>query len=180
MPGSTVDVANPGWKSKVGVGTTVRWPRGIGGRGNEGVATFVQHLPGAIGYVAWDFTKRNHMAFTAMKNASGTLVQPGAETFKAAAADADWSSSLHPILTNEPGKDAWPVVGATFVLLHTLQDKPDYGQETLKFFDWAFANGNRAAEDLDYIPLPESAVTEIRSEWRAKVKDALGRPVAGP
>jgi phosphate transport system substrate-binding protein len=158
----------------------VRWPRGIRGRGNEGVATFVQHLPGAIGYVAWDFTKQNHMAYTAMKNASGAVVEPGAATFKAAAAGADWSKTFYQILTNEPGKDAWPVVGATFVLLHVTQDKADRGEETLKFFDWAFTNGNRAAEDLDYIPLPESAVTEIRSEWRAKVKDALGRPVTVP
>jgi phosphate transport system substrate-binding protein len=171
---------NPEWKSKVGEGATVRWPHGTGGRGNEGVATYVQHLPGAIGYVAWDFTKQNHMAYAAMKNASGAVVQPGAATFKAAAAGADWSKTLCQILTNEPGKDAWPVVGATFVLLHVTQDKADRAEETLKFFDWVFANGNRAAEDLDYIPLPESVVTEIRSEWRAKVKDPLGRPVVGP
>jgi phosphate transport system substrate-binding protein len=111
---------NPEWKSKVGDGTSVRWPRGIGGRGNEGVATFVQILPGAIGYVAWDFTKRHRMSYIAMENASGVAVQPGPQTFKAAAASADWSKSLVPILTNEPGKDAWPVVGATFVLLRRV------------------------------------------------------------
>ncbi|SOE87872.1 phosphate ABC transporter substrate-binding protein, PhoT family [Burkholderia sp. YR290] len=170
---------NSEWKSKVGEGTTVRWPRGIGGKGNEGVATFVQHLPGAIGYVAWDFTKQNHMTYTAMKNASGAVVQPAVETFKAAAAEADWSKSFYQILTNEPGQDAWPLVGATFVLLHTTQDKADHGQETLKFFDWASRNGNQAAQDLDYIPLPDPVVIEIRSQWRTRVKDASGKPVAG-
>ena len=171
---------NPEWKSRIGEGATVRWPHGTGGRGNEGVATFVQHLPGAIGYVAWDFTKQNHLAYTAMKNASGAVVQPGAAAFKAAAAGVDWSKSFAQILTNEPGKDAWPIVGATFVLLHATQDKVDHREETLKFFDGAFTNGNRAAEDLDYIPLPESAVTEIRSEWHTKVKETSGRPVSRP
>ncbi|MBK5052261.1 phosphate ABC transporter substrate-binding protein PstS, partial [Burkholderia sp. R-70006] len=171
---------NPEWKSKVGEGATVRWPHGAGGRGNEGVATFVLRVPGAIGYVAWDFTKQNHMAYTAMKNASGAVVQPGASTFRAAAAGADWSKTFSQILTNEPGKDAWPVVGATFVLLHATQDKADHGAETLKFFDWAFTNGNKVAEDLDYIPLPESAVAEIRSQWGVNTKDSVGKPVTGP
>jgi phosphate transport system substrate-binding protein len=170
---------NPEWKSKVGEGSAVNWPTGTGGKGNDGVAAFVQRLPGAIGYVEWAYTKQNHMAYTAMKNASGAVVQPGPETFKAAAASADWSKSFYQILTNEPGKDAWPVVGATFVLLHTTQDKPDHGKETLKFFDWAFRNGTRAAQDLDYIPLPDSVVTEIRSQWQEKVKDASGKSVAG-
>jgi phosphate transport system substrate-binding protein len=171
---------NPEWKSRIGEGATVRWPHGTGGRGNEGVATFVQRLPGAIGYVAWDFTKQNHMAYTAMKNASGAVVQPGAATFKAAAAGVDWSKTFSQILTNEPGKDAWPVVGATFVLLHAAQDKADHRDETLKFFDWAFTNGNRAAEDLDYIPLPESAVTGIRAEWRDKAKTTVSKTVSAP
>jgi phosphate transport system substrate-binding protein len=170
---------NPEWKSKVGEGSAVNWPTGTGGKGNDGVAAFVQRLPGAIGYVEWAYTKQNHMAYTAMKNASGAVVQPGPETFKAAAASADWSKSFYQILTNEPGKDAWPVVGATFVLLHTTQDKPDHGKETLKFFDWAFRNGTQAAQDLDYIPLPDSVVTEIRSQWQVKVKDVSGKSVAG-
>jgi phosphate transport system substrate-binding protein len=169
---------NPEWKSKVGEGTTVSWPTGVGGKGNDGVAAFVQRLPGAIGYVEWAYTKQNHMTYTAMKNASGAVVQPSPETFKAAAVGADWKTSFYQILTNEPGKDAWPVVGATFVLVHTAQDKPDHGKETLKFFDWAFKNGSQAAQDLDYISLPDSVVTEIRSQWQTKVKDASGKPVA--
>src|ERR1700739_1820591 len=100
-----------------------------------------------------------------MKNAAGTGVTPKPDTFKAAAAGADWSKSFYQILTNEPGKDAWPVVGATFVLVHTTQDKPAEGTETLKFFDWAFKNGGQAASDLDYISLPDSVVSQIRSQW---------------
>jgi phosphate transport system substrate-binding protein len=169
---------NPDWKSKVGEGTTVAWPTGTGGKGNDGVAAFVQRLPGAIGYVEWAYAKQNHMVYTAMKNEAGAVVQPGTETFKAAAAGADWKKSFYQILTDEPGKDAWPVVGATFVLLHTAQDKPDQGKETLKFFDWAFKNGGAAANDLDYISLPQSVVDEIQSQWKTKVKDAGGKPIA--
>jgi phosphate transport system substrate-binding protein len=170
---------SPEWKSKVGEGTSVRWPRGIGGRGNEGVATFVQHLPGAIGYVAWDFTKQNHMSYAAMDSASGAVVQPGPETFKAAAASADWSKSLFPILTNESGANAWPVVGATYILVHSTQAKPERGEETLRFLDWALTNGNQAAEDLDYIPLPPAVASEIRTQLHARVKNPSGKTVAG-
>jgi len=170
---------NPEWKSRIGEGTSVRWPRGIGGRGNEGVATFVQHLPGAIGYVAWDFTKQNHMSYTAMENASGAVVQPGPETFKAAAASADWSRSLFPILANEPGANAWPVVGATYVLLHSTPNKPERSEATLKFLEWALTNGGQAAEDLDYVPLPPPVVSEIRTQLHARVKNPSGKAIAG-
>jgi phosphate transport system substrate-binding protein len=169
---------NPEWKSKVGEGATVNWPTGTGGKGNDGVAAFVQRLPGAVGYVEWAYAKQNNMAYTAMKNAAGTTVKPSTETFKAAAAGADWSKSFYQILTNEPGKDAWPIVGATFVLLHTVQAKPSQGAETLKFFDWAFKNGDQAAQELDYISLPQAVESEIRTQWRTKVKDAAGKPVA--
>ena len=169
---------NPEWKSKVGEGSTVNWPTGTGGKGNDGVAAFVQRLPGAIGYVEWAYAKQNKMVFVDMKNAAGTVIEPKTETFKAAAAGADWSKSFYQILTNEPGKDAWPIVGATFVLLHTTQDKAPQGTETLKFFDWAFKNGSGAADSLDYISLPESVVTEIKSQWKEKVKDASGKSVA--
>ena len=169
---------NADWKSKVGEGATVSWPTGTGGKGNDGVAAFVQRLPGAIGYVEWAYAKQNKMVFVDMKNAAGTVVEPKTETFKAAAAGADWSKSFYQILTNEPGKNAWPIVGATFVLLHTAQDKPAQGTETLKFFDWAFKNGSQAANDLDYISLPDSVVSEIRTQWKSKVKDAAGKPIA--
>ncbi|EMN5130396.1 phosphate ABC transporter substrate-binding protein PstS [Burkholderia contaminans] len=169
---------NGEWKSKIGEGTTVNWPTGTGGKGNDGVAAFVQRLPGAIGYVEWAYAKKNNMVYTALKNSTGTVVEPKTETFKAAAAGANWSKSFYQILTNQPGKDAWPVVGATFVLLHATQKKPAQGAETLKFFDWAFHNGNQAATELDYISLPESVVSEIRTQWKAKIKDASGKPIA--
>ncbi len=169
---------NPEWKSKVGEGSTVNWPTGTGGKGNDGVAAFVQRLPGAIGYVEWAYAKQNKMVYVDLKNAAGNVVEPKTETFKAAAASADWSKSFYQILTNEPGKDAWPVVGATFVLLHTTQDKAPQGAETLKFFDWAFKNGTQAADSLDYISLPDSVVAEIKSQWKDKVKDASGKSVA--
>ncbi|WP_321794452.1 phosphate ABC transporter substrate-binding protein PstS [Caballeronia sp. J97] len=169
---------NADWKSKVGEGSTVNWPTGTGGKGNDGVAAFVQRLPGAIGYVEWAYAKQNKMTYVGMKNSAGTVVEPKTDTFKAAAAGADWSKSFYQILTNEPGKDAWPIVGATFVLLHATQEKPAQGTETLKFFDWAFKNGGQAANDLDYISLPESVVAEIKTQWKAKVKDASGKSVA--
>jgi len=169
---------SPDWKSKVGEGSTVNWPTGTGGKGNDGVAAFVQRLPGAIGYVEWAYAKQNHMTYVDMKNAAGAVVAPKTESFKAAAAGADWSKSFYQILTNEPGKDAWPIVGATFVLVHTTQDKPAEGTETLKFFDWAFKNGTQAANDLDYITLPDSVVSQIRTQWKAKVKDASGKALA--
>ncbi|MDE2610439.1 MAG: phosphate ABC transporter substrate-binding protein PstS, partial [Burkholderiales bacterium] len=130
---------SPTWKSEVGVGTSLKWPAtSAGGNGNPGVAAFVQRLPGAIGYVESAYVQQNHMTYTAMKNTSGNVVEPKEETFKAAAAGADWSKSFYQILTDEPGKNAWPIVGATFVLLHTKQDKPVQGAEVLKFFDWSF------------------------------------------
>lgn len=154
------------------------WPTGSGGKGNDGVAAFVQRLPGAIGYVEWAYAKQNRMIYTAMKNESGAVVEPTTETFKAAAAGADWKKSFYQILTNEPGKNAWPVVGATFVLLHTVQDKPEQAKETLKFFDWSFRNGTAAADSLDYISLPQSVISEIEGQWKVKVKDTTGNPVA--
>lgn len=169
---------SPEWKAKVSEGTMVKWPVGMGGKGNDGVAAFVQRLPGAIGYVEWAYAKQNHMTYVALKNASGATVEPTAGSFRAAAAGANWRKSFYQILTNEPGRNAWPVVGATFVLLHARQDRPEQGREVLKFFDWAFKNGTPAANQLDYIPLPAPVVNEIRVQWRAKVKAANGSPIA--
>ncbi|MEM5388510.1 phosphate ABC transporter substrate-binding protein PstS [Paraburkholderia phymatum] len=170
---------SPEWKRRVGEGTSVRWPLGIGGNGNEGVATYVGYLPGAIGYVAWDFTKQNHLTYTAMTNAAGNVVQPGVATFKAAVASADWSGSLYLLLTNQPGKDAWPVMGATYVLLRQTADKPGDGA-TLKFFDWAFNHGGQTVNTLDYIPLPELVLTKIRAQWPVNAGETVaGKRLAG-
>ncbi len=156
---------NPEWKRRVGEGTSVHWPLGIGGKGNEGVATFVGYLPGAIGYIAWDFTKHNRLTYTAMTNAAGAVVEPGAASFNAAAANADWSGSLDRLLTNQPGKEAWPVMGATYVLLGTTPAKPGRDKETLKFFDWALTHGETTIQALDYVPLPGAVVAKIRAQW---------------
>ena len=168
---------SPEWKTKVGEGTAVQWPVGLGGKGNEGVSAFVQRLPGSIGYVEYAYAKQNKLTHAIMKNASGNFVAPDDLTFKAAAAHADWTkSNFAEILTEQTGKDAWPLTGATFILMHKVQDKPAQGLETLKFFEWAYKNGTKMADELDYVPLPESLVKLIHASW-AQIKDATGKPV---
>jgi phosphate transport system substrate-binding protein len=169
---------SPEWKSKVGEGTTVNWPTGTGGKGNDGVAAFIQRLPGAIGYVEWAYVMQNHMVYTDMVNQAGKTVTPATATFAAAAKGAEWDKSFYQILTNEPGTDAWPIVGATFVLLHKQQDNAAQGAETLKFFQWSFNNGNQSVADLNYIPLPKSVTAEIEKQWKMSVKDSAGKSVA--
>ena len=169
---------NADWKSKVGEGAAVNWPaNGVGGKGNEGVAQYVQRLPNSIGYVEYAYAKQNKMDFVSMKNQAGSFVEPDDSTFKAAAAGADWSKTYYQVLTDEPGKDAWPITGATFVLMHKAQDKPIQGAAVLKFFDWAYGNGDKAAAELDYVSLPDALKAQIRKQW-ADVKDTAGKSVA--
>ncbi len=170
---------SPDWKSKVGEGTAPNWPVGTGGKGNEGVSAFVQRLPGAIGYVEYAYAKQSKMPYASMKNADGVFVEPDDKTFKAAAAGAQWEQNrYYVILTNQPGKDSWPIAASTFVMMHKVQDKPEQGAETLKFFDWAFAKGADMAESLDYVPLPSPLVTSIKSTWSANLKDGSGKAIA--
>jgi phosphate transport system substrate-binding protein len=164
------------WKSKVGEGTAVQWPVGLGGKGNEGVAAFVQRLPGSIGYVEYAYAKQNKMSYAILQNAAGNYVVPDDPTFKAAAAGAEWKNGFYEILTNQKGKDAWPISGATFILMQKVQDKPAQGAETLKFFEWAYKNGGKMAEELDYVPMPESVVKLINAAW-GNIKDASGKAV---
>ena len=168
---------NPEWKSKVGEGTAVNWPTGAGGKGNEGVAAFVNRLPNSIGYVEYAYVKQNKMNYALMQNSAGSFVAPDDDTFKAAAAGADWSKSFYQILTNQAGKDAWPLTGATFILMHKTQDKPAEAASTLKFFNWAYKNGDKMAADLEYVAMPESVKTQIEKSW-SEIKDAAGKPVA--
>ena len=168
---------NPEWKTKVGEGTAVNWPVGAGGKGNEGVAAFVGRLPNSIGYVEYAYVKQNKMTFTQMRNAAGTFVSPDDTAFKAAAAGADWAKSFYQILTEQPGKDAWPITGATFILMHKVQDKPAQAASSLKFFEWAYKNGDKTADDLDYVPMPATVKTAIEKTW-ADIKDASGKAVA--
>ena len=166
------------WKSRVGEGTAVNWPTGVGGKGNEGVSAFVQRLPNSIGYVEYAYAKQNKMAYALLRNRDGVFVAPDADNFKAAAAGADWSKTFHQILTEQPGKDAWPISGATFILMHQRQDKPELAAQVLKFFDWAFANGDKMAAELEYVPLPGAVKDLVRKSWATTIKDAAGRPIA--
>jgi len=167
---------NAEWKSKVGEGTAVQWPLGLGGKGNEGVAAFVQRVPAAIGYVEYAYAKQNKLIHTQMQNKDGQFVQPDDDAFKASAAGADWTrSAFYEILTDQPGKATWPISGATFILLHKTQAKPAQAVETMKFFDWALKNGGKLATELDYVPLPDSVVKLINTTWSTSIKDASGK-----
>lgn len=168
---------NAEWKDKVGEGTAVNWPTGAGGKGNEGVAAFVTRLPNSIGYVEYAYVKQNKMNYALMQNKAGNFVVPDDSAFKAAAANADWAKSFYQILTDQNGKEAWPMTGATFILMYKTQDKPAVASSVLKFFSWAYKNGDKVADDLDYVPMPESVKAAIEKSW-AEIKDAAGKPVA--
>lgn len=168
---------NAGWKQAVGEGAAVNWPTGAGGKGNEGVSAFVGRLPNAIGYVEYAYAKTNKMSHIALKNADGAYVQPDDAAFKASAAGADWAKSFYQVLTNQPGKASWPISGATFILMHKNAEKPEQAAASLKFFDWAFINGDQTASDLEYVPLPASVKDLVRKQW-AGVKDPAGKSVS--
>jgi len=165
------------WKSKVGSSTAVAWPEGVGGKGNEGVAAYVQRIKGSIGYVEYAYAKRNKMAYASVQNKDGQFVEPDDTTFQAAAAYADWKSApgFYQILTNQPGKTSWPITGASFILLHVKQDKPESAAEVLKFFDWAFKNGQKMAGELDYVAMPDAVTKVIADAWKTQVKDPSGK-----
>jgi phosphate transport system substrate-binding protein len=169
---------NAEWKAKVGEGTAVNWPVGAGGKGNEGVAAFVQRLPNSIGYVEYAYVKQNKMNFTLMRNRDGVFVPPSEEAFKAAAAGADWNRTFYQITTDQPGKDAWPLTNPTYILMYKTQDKPANAAAALKFFDWVFSNGDKAADELDYVALPPSVKDLVRRQWSTQIKDASGKAIS--
>ena len=154
----------PEWKEKVGAGTAVKWPVGVGGKGNEGVAANAQRLNGAIGYVEYAYAKKNNLTYVQLKNRANQWILPDDETFKAAAAGADWSS-MDLVLTDQKHQNAWPITGASYILMHKVQADPTVGRAVLKFFNWSFANGEKMATDLDYVPLPKDVVTKVKAEW---------------
>jgi phosphate transport system substrate-binding protein len=158
---------NSDWKDKVGSATSVKWPTGIGGKGNEGVAANAQRLQGAIGYVEYAYAKKNKLAHVQLQNRDGKWVQPDDETFKAAAANAEWSTSngLYNVLTDQKGQNAWPITGASYIIMHKVQADPLVGRTVLKFFSWAYANGGAMATELDYVHLPKDVVSKVRVEW---------------
>ena len=168
---------NAEWKTKVGEGTAVNWPVGAGGKGNEGVAAFVGRLPNSIGYVEYSYVKQNKMTFAQMRNSAGVFVSPDDTAFKAATVGADWTKSFYQILTEQSGKDAWPITGATFILMQKVQDKPAQATAVLKFLEWAYKSGDKTAEELDYVPMPANVKAVIEKSW-AEIKDASGKPIA--
>lgn len=166
--------ASAEWKQKVGESTAPQWPVGLGGKGNEGVSSFVQRVPASIGYVEYAYAKQNKLVYALVQNKAKAWPLPDDTTFAAAAKGADWSNSFYEILTDEPEKDAWPITSATFILVHKVQDKPAQGAEVLKFFEWAYKSGSKLAVDLDYVPLPEATVKLIHASW-AQIKDGSGK-----
>jgi len=167
------------WKSKVGANTAVEWPVGIGAKGNEGVANNVANTKGSIGYVEYAYAKQNKMTTAAMINKDGKTVSPNAESFQAAAASAEWEATpgFGVILTDEPGAGSWPIAGATFILIHKQPPDPAAATEALKFFAWAYTKGDKMAEELDYVPMPDKVVNAIQKVWASEIKDASGKPL---
>ena len=167
------------WKDKAGNNTSVKWPTGVAGKGNEGVAAYVQRLPGSIGYVEYAYALQNKMSYVHLQNRDGNYVDPDDRTFRAAAANAQWDKApgFYQILTDQPGKESWPITGATFILMHKKQEKPANAAVALKFFEWAYESGDKMALELDYIPMPDSVVKLVKAEWK-KIQDASGKPIA--
>jgi len=168
---------SPTWKSSIGAGTAVKWATGVGGKGNEGVAANVQRIKGGIGYVEWAYAKKNKLSHTQLQNMDGQFLQPDDAYFKAAAASADWKNApgFGLVLTNQPGKQSWPITGASYIMMHKSQANADKAKEVLKFFDWSFKNGDAAAAELDYVPMPPAVVQQIQTAWKTQLKDASGK-----
>jgi phosphate transport system substrate-binding protein len=154
------------FKDTIGEGTAVNWKVGAGGKGNEGVAAMVRQLPGTLGYVEFAYVKQTKMNWVNVQNAAGTWVAPTEESFKAAAANADWNRTYFQILTNQAGKEAWPISGATFILVYLKPEDAAKSKTAIAFFDWAFASGDKAADDLDYVALPLAVKNKIRADWK--------------
>jgi len=169
------------WKDKVGNAPSVSWPAASssGGKGNEGVASFVQRIKGAVGYVEYAYAKQNKMTYTLLQNKDANFVSPNDKSFQAAAASADWKNApgFYEILTDEPGKNTWPITGATFILMHKTQPDAAKAKEVLKFFDWAYQNGDAMALELDYIPMPDDVVKLVQSAWKSQIKDPSGKGI---
>jgi phosphate transport system substrate-binding protein len=168
---------HPEWKAKVGEGAAVNWPVGAGGKGNEGVAAFVARLPNSIGYVEYSYVKQNKLTYALLKNRDGNFVAPDDDAFKAAAAGADWNKTFYQLITDQPGKNTWPISTATYILMYNKQDKPANASEALKFFNWAYANGGKAAADLDYVPMPPAVVTAVQKAW-GTMTDNAGKAIS--
>ncbi|MDB5459262.1 MAG: phosphate transporter substrate-binding protein PstS [Caulobacteraceae bacterium] len=170
---------SPAWAQRVGANDSVEWPTGLGGKGNDGVAAFVKQTIGSIGYVEYAFAKQNKLTYANMKNKAGAFVAPTAGAFAAAASGADWSKAPgnYLLLLDQPGAASWPITAATFILVYKKQDKPESGKEVLAFFDWAYKNGDAAAQALDYVPMPAPVKTMMRKQWATQIKAADGKAI---
>jgi phosphate transport system substrate-binding protein len=169
---------SPEWKATVSEGTSVQWPTGLGGKGNEGVSAITSRTIGGIGYVEYAYALQNKMVHTKLVNRDGVALEPSIAVFQSAAAHADWKNApgLYLILTNQPGNDTWPITGATFILMHKTQDQPDRAKQVLQFFDWAYKNGADMAKSLAYVPMPPSAVEIFEDSWK-QIVGPDGKPV---
>jgi phosphate transport system substrate-binding protein len=169
---------SPEWKEKIGENTSVQFPTGIGGKGNEGVSAMASRTGGAIGYVEYAYAKQNKLTYTLLENKDRQFVSPETKSFQAAAANADWAKApdFYLLLTNQPGRDSWPITGASFILMHKQQSKPEVAREALNFFDWAYRNGGPMADQLDYVPMPDSVVKMVAQSWQ-QIKGPDGKPV---
>ena len=170
---------SPEWKSEVGSNTSVEWPVGIGAKGNEGVANNVAQMKGAVGYVEYAYAKQNKMSHVKMLNKDGQAVEPTADSFMAAAANANWEGTpgFGLVLTDGAGAKAWPIAGATFILMHKQPRDPAVAAEALKFFAWAYAKGDQMSLELDYVPMPDQVVGAVQKMWTAQIKDSSGKPL---
>jgi phosphate transport system substrate-binding protein len=164
--------SSPKFKDSIGANTSVQWPVGIGAKGNDGAANMTAQTDGAIGYVEYAYAKQNKMAYTKLVNASGKSVAPDAASFQAAASSADWAHApgYYLILTNQSGDKSWPITGASFILVYQTPPDAAATAAALKFFDWAYKNGAQMAADLDYVPLPDSLIAQVRATWKSQVK----------
>ncbi|WP_018122397.1 phosphate ABC transporter substrate-binding protein PstS [Wohlfahrtiimonas chitiniclastica] len=172
---SYLSKVNSEWNQQVGKSTTVKWPVGVGGKGNDGVAAFVQRLPGSIGYVEYAYAKQNNLAYTKLYSADGQVISPSAESFSAAAKKANWAETFAQDLTNQSGDNAWPITSTTFILLQKVQDNAEKGKAVLNFFDWAYQNGQQAAVALDYAVLPDNVIAEIKKAWATELTTKDGQ-----
>ena len=163
---------SPEWKTKVGEGTAVRWPTGVGGKGNEGVAAYTKQIKGAIGYVELSYALVNNLTYGAVQNAAGNFIVPSNETIAAAAASADWAGvqDVSLVITNAPGDQAYPISATNFMLMHKQPKDAARSAQALAFFDWVYANGDEAATKLGYVPLPDELVAQIKAYWAANIK----------
>ncbi len=167
------------WEQKVGNNTSVEWPAGIGGKGNEGVANFTAQTPGSIGYVEYAYALQNKLSYTMLASHDGGFIKPTAETFQSAASHADWKNApgFYLVLTDQPGKESWPITGASFILMHTEQSKPEQAKEVLEFFSWCYASGAKMAEELVYVPMPKAVVDVVKETWSKEIKSSDGKPI---